>query len=330
MSKLQGKKILLIAPVFFGYENHIRSELISRGAIVDYVPDRPFSSQMLKALIRFAPILTQPISNSYFKKIFTEKSDQNYDYLFVIQGEALGVSSIKLAKQLFPKVSTKFYLWDSIANKKNTLKKLPFFKEVFTFDRSDAKEFNLSYRPLFFISDPHVASKTTDKYLISFIGTVHSDRYKICKKVGGLLPKTTTSFFYLYLQAPWVYFVRKLFNPSFWHASIHDFKFRPLSKNDMSRVFEDSFSVLDIEHPKQRGLTMRTFDVLASGKKLITTNDAIRSEDFYISNNVLIIDRGVKIDFNSSFFSTPFTSLPVFFHQKYSLKGWIDEIFHQT
>jgi hypothetical protein len=72
---------------------------------------------------------------------------------------------------------------------------------------------------------------------------------------------------------------------------------------------------------------MRTFDVLAKEKKLVTTNSLIKNEDFYSPNNVLIINREVEVDFNHNFFKLPFVSLPAFFYEKYSIKGWIDEIF---
>jgi hypothetical protein len=326
MSDLRGKKILLIAPIFFGYETHIRSELVRRGAIIDYLPDRPFSSPILKALIRFAPLLTQPFSSLFFAKRFSELSNQNYDYLFVIQGESLGPSSLELVKKLFPNTWSILYLWDSIANKKTTLKKIPFFNRVFSFDRSDAQEYELSYRPLFFL-DTHWEKKVSNQYLLTFIGTAHSDRYRICQEVRRSIPEGAASFFYLYLQAPWVYYIRKLIKLSFWHSSINEFEFQPLSKDAVDHIFANSFSILDIEHPNQRGLTMRTFDVLAKEKKLVTTNSLIKNEDFYSPNNVLIINREVEVDFNHNFFKLPFVSLPAFFYEKYSIKGWIDEIF---
>jgi hypothetical protein len=329
MSDLQGKKILLIAPVFFGYENHIRSELMRRGAIVDFLPDRPFSSPMLKALIRFAPILIDPFSNFFYKKKFAEKRDHNYDYLFVIQGESIGQSTLERAKQLFPNAFTMLYLWDSIANKKSAKQKIQLFNQVFSFDRSDAKAYGITYRPLFFV-DADSPRKSSYKYLMSFIGTAHSDRYKICKEVRQVIPKGAVSFFYLYLQAPWVFFARKVMKSSFWRSSIKEFEFKPLSKDAVDRIFENSFSVLDIEHPNQRGLTMRTFEVLVKGKKLVTTNSTIKNEDFYHPNNVYIINRGDDIHLNHDFFDNPFIPLPITFYEKYSLKGWIDEIFHQT
>jgi len=228
---------------------------------------------------------------------------------------------------MFPNAFTMLYLWDSISNKKTALKKLPFFHKVFIFDQGDAQLHGIIYRPIFFISDLSIEQKVGFKYLMSFIGTAHSDRYKICKKIESSMPKGMTTFFYLYLQAPWVYFARKLISPAIWSSSISEFKFKPLSKNVVSSVFDESFSILDIEHPQQKGLTMRTFDVLARGKKLITTNAAIKNEDFYNPNNVLIISRDAEIDFKHEFFRIPFTPLPTFFYEKYSLKGWIDEIF---
>jgi hypothetical protein len=75
---------------------------------------------------------------------------------------------------------------------------------------------------------------------------------------------------------------------------------------------------------------MRTFEVLVKGKKLVTTNSTIKNEDFYHPNNVYIINRGDDIHLNHDFFDNPFIPLPITFYEKYSLKGWIDEIFHQT
>ena len=39
-------------------------------------------------------------------------------------------------------------LWDSVANKVNTLEKLDLFDEVFSFDKKDCEKFGLTFRPL--------------------------------------------------------------------------------------------------------------------------------------------------------------------------------------
>jgi hypothetical protein len=50
---LTGRRVLLMAPRFFGYEIEIADELRRRGALVDALPDRPFDSPIMAAVTRF-------------------------------------------------------------------------------------------------------------------------------------------------------------------------------------------------------------------------------------------------------------------------------------
>ena len=42
-----------------------------------------------------------------------------------------------------------------------------------------------------------------------------------------------------------------------------------MARSEVLKLFSQSFSILDVEHPNQKGLTMRTFESLGLGKKLI-------------------------------------------------------------
>jgi hypothetical protein len=85
-------------------------------------------------------------------------------------------------------------------------------------------------------------------------------------------------------------------------------------------------AVLDIHHPGQSGLTMRTFEVLASGKKLITTNENVRNHDFYDPTLISIIDRNNPI-INLNFLELESKVISQSFFSMYSCKGWLTEIF---
>ena len=63
--------------------------------------------------------------------------------------------------------------------------------------------------------------------------------------------------------------------------------------------YQKSKVILDINHPYQRGLTLRTFEALGA-KKIITTNQEIKKFPFYNENNVFVIDR-TNIRLNKSF-----------------------------
>jgi hypothetical protein len=91
-------------------------------------------------------------------------------------------------------------------------------------------------------------------------------------------------------------------------------------------VFAESLAVVDIEHPNQRGLTIRTFETIGAGKKLITTNKSVVNYDFYSSGNVFVIDRA-KPEIPLNFLMTPAAQYSSEILYRYSLAGWIDEIF---
>ena len=89
----------------------------------------------------------------------------------------------------------------------------------------------------------------------------------------------------------------------------------------------NSFAIFDIEHPLQRGLTIRSIEALGAGKKLITTNKSIVEEDFYNPKNIYILDRESLLEIPLSFFDSPFQPIAEDIYYKYSISGWIDEIF---
>ena len=130
---------------------------------------------------------------------------------------------------------------------------------------------------------------------------------------------------YLYLLAPWMYDLRRIFTNTLSGANRKSFKFSPLSKDVVQEVFFASHSILDIEHPGQRGATMRTFEAIGSHRKLITTNVALQDYDFYNPRNILIIDRHApKLD--GDFLNTSYEPLPEGIRSKYSIREWVHDV----
>ena len=72
---------------------------------------------------------------------------------------------------------------------------------------------------------------------------------------------------------------------------------------------------------------MRSIEALGAGKKLVTTNKSIVDEDFYNSQNIHILDREGLLEIPVGFFDVPFQAVPEDIYYKYSISGWIDEIF---
>lgn len=97
----------------------------------------------------------------------------------------------------------------------------------------------------------------------------------------------------------------------------------------VANIMHRSKAILDIQHPAQTGLTMRTIETLGIGRKLITTNTDIVNYDFYNEENILVIDRTNPVIPNS-FIEHNAKEVSQQIYQKYSLNGWIEEIFGLT
>jgi hypothetical protein len=326
MNKFLGKRVLFIAPLFFGYEKEIADEMRRQGAEVDSLPDRPFTSPLMKAVTRIHREWVLPLADRFFLNSVQAFGRTHYDLIFVVVGEALSVHVLSELRVSFPGATFILYMWDAMRNRRSLDKNLSFFDVCHTFDADDAKRFSMQFRPLFF-SPGFVWQETLDfKYDLSFIGTAHSDRYRIVSNVTAALPEQTNYYWYLYLQASWVFWAHKFGNPAFQGASMESFRFEPLLKTEVQNVFFNSLAILDIEHPHQTGLTMRTFETLGAQKKLITTNMLVRDTDFFNSNNILVIERDKMPTIPESFLHTSYVPLADELYQKYSLAGWLKDV----
>jgi hypothetical protein len=81
-----------------------------------------------------------------------------------------------------------------------------------------------------------------------------------------------------------------------------------------------------MEHPQQRGLTMRTMEVLGAGKKLITTNKEIRCYAFFSADRIMMIDRK-NPSLEPGFFEDDGAPLSRDVISQFSIRHWVNEIF---
>jgi hypothetical protein len=321
---LSGQRVLLIAPAFFGYETEIQSELERRGAVVDRLLDRPFSTAIMKALARFSRALVMPAADRYFHSALDTLSGQ-YDLALVISGQTLSTGVVRRIRKDSPGIRMHLYMWDSLGNRPAARKKFPLFDRVLSFDRHDADAHGLDFRPLFYGAGFVDTSNTLAAITYSFIGTAHTDRYAVMTAIKKQAPTQATSFIYYFLHAPWVFHVQKIINPAFREARFSDFSFEPLPKSRVWSIFQSSRIIVDIEHPRQTGLTMRTIEAFGAGKKLITTNPDIQTYDLFDAHNVLVIDR-TDPQIPDDFFLTPANPANPDLKHKYSIAGWLDDV----
>ncbi len=92
-------------------------------------------------------------------------------------------------------------MWDSIKNYKGKEKLLSYFDKSFSFDSDDVKIYKeLIFLPLFYI--PIYEKIKTQKiiYDICFIGSGHSDRYKLISEIKKKSIELGLSFIYSFCK----------------------------------------------------------------------------------------------------------------------------------
>ena len=326
---LKGKRVLFFFLSTFNYEVEIQKAMEKEGAIVDAYNERPTNNGFARILIRINRNLIYKYINNYYDGIIKECQGKKFDYIFFIKGESISKGIIERLRNAHPEAKIIMYYWDSIANNHNARGLLESFDKVLSFDKNDAKEFGLQFLPLFYIPQyESIANKDVpQKYDLMFAGTVHSDRYEfingIAKQIEDAGGKCFTWF---YFPSKVNFYKLKWDNPKFRKANIKDFQFIPMSRDTLLNYYAESRIQIDIQHPKQTGLTMRTIETLGAKKKLITTNADVVNYDFYRSENILVVDRLNPV-IPKEFIDIPWQEIPEETYKKYSVSSWLNTIF---
>ncbi len=327
------KNILFISPAFFGYEISICDALKKNGYNVDYFDERISNNSFIKAVFRIKKNLLKIITEKYYRVITNKIKGREYDYFFLIKGEVVPETFIVEFKINNPNARLIYYTYDAISNNnKNSLYILKHFDDCYSFDFNDVKSNPLlKLKHLFYTTEYNYLQTTLHKreYTISFVGTLHSNRYSTIKT---LFREFENTFVFFYSPAKWFFLYEKTLKIEYKNILWQDVSFDKLDKKAVASIFTSSKSVLDIQRFGQSGLTMRTFEVLASGAILVTTNTHIKEAEFYDPDYIVIINDAINSDYVTEIINktnalkdTIKTKNPLF--KKYFVDNWVKEFF---
>lgn len=322
---LKNKNILLFCPSFFGYDVSIKKQMELLGFNVSLFDERPFKSFLGKSILRLnLGWLIKRYVDKYFKKIIFPLI-KDLDFLVLVNPESITPNLLSAIKLMNQDVKIIVYMWDSFDNKKKASKLINVSDSFFSFDPIDAKQYNIKFLPLFYVPDYENISCNDMKYDLVFIGTAHSDRYETLKKI---IPENKTAFSFLYTPNKIVFLYKKYFCKELVGLSLKQVSSISMSRKEVIDTISHSRVVIDINHPSQVGLTMRTIETLAAGKKLITTNVEIKNYSFYDENNILYYHDGLTSNDVSVFIETPISDCENQL-KAFSLNNWVKKVLYE-
>lgn len=294
MGTYANRQVLLIGPVLYNYHVILTDAITRNGGQVTFIPERRYDTVFV-FLKYIGRRLQTAYSNFYLKKNITNVLSENkFDTVILIRGERITLKILQNLKKANPHAQFIYYQWDSFRENPNAANIRQFFDKVFTFDRNDSREKKLNYLPLFYSAENILkpSQKESITYDLVFVGGDHTDRYTIVKKLRNNLTAQNKRFHARLVTTRLSLLKKKLlYRKKFGAIDNDDFITSAFSLNDIAALIRQSIAVLDINNPVQSGLTMRTIETLAMGKKLVTTNPFIRHEPFYDPGQILIVDR---------------------------------------
>lgn len=308
-------RVLLITPEFYGIEKNIKTSLEESGYEVFWIENKnlpldyhgTYSKLKLLRKLYFFLFSTQ---KRYINKQLKVIEDHRFDILFSINAHIICPYLIGYLKKKNPNIYSVLYFWDSFSMY-NWTNILSYFNRVLTFDSKDSREYNLEYKPIFYI--PNIQQKIiTEEYDLFFAGKFNPYRLLIIDKILNQAQNFSLKCFVklwtayrFFLHNYLIYSLLKKINfTGKWVKSYllnyeafegilrREFiSANSLSYDDLQHHFECSNVIVDLPYQEQTGYSHRLIDALANGKKIITTNSDIKKESFYNSMQVQILDQ---------------------------------------
>lgn len=241
---------------------------------------------------------------------------KSYDYLLSIGGECLSKNILNEIRKNSPTIKCVKYIFDKTGEAyiKGAQEK---YDEIYTFEKDDSKEFNLKFRPSFFVDDAKEEKKEIDCY---YLGALREKkRYDFIESFKSYCLKNKLSYdFNLFIK-------KKYLNDNYNDQEILTFE-KMTYRENIEKV-RKSKVVIELNYYTQKGLTLRTFECLASNTKLITENKEIVNYDFYNPKNIFVVDSIEDIDsIPKKFFQCDYEKVDKNIVDRYSIEGFVKEV----
>lgn len=193
-------------------------------------------------------------------------------------------------------------------------------------DMCDAETYGWNYVPLYNTCDCIDASKRL--YDISFIGSMHTKRAVIAKKLKEFQKRNPEMNIFTYVRIPFLSYIKQKYilrNKDYADVTRKTLRFRKMAWDETQKIYENTRIMVDYTAPGQNGYTTRTIECLACKCKLVTNNANVKEADFYRSNNIWVYEEN-SFDIPEWFLNADYQELPPEIYQRYTIAQWIRNV----
>ncbi|GGP03082.1 hypothetical protein GCM10010992_10060 [Cloacibacterium rupense] len=281
-----------------------------------------FLQRIINIIFRVFKIYDYPVkAEQYNFKKYCEKSlnhlaSKSYDYCLVIRGDLLPEQVIRHGRSISRRM-VDFQL-DGLSVSSKILDYKKYFDDIFVFDPDDVKKYPdaaLHFLPNCYFGAPDFSIPSEIDLL--YIGQYLDERNVQLKNLHRYLEEHQLS----YSSYTSLYRGRD-FEPL--HPKVLQHKTSTSYEGNLDFV-KKSKIILDFKRKEHNGLSLRFFEAMQYGKKIITDNVSVKNYEFYHPNNIFVTDF-VHLDGILEFIQKPYHPLPETLIEQYGFKNWIKVI----
>ena len=324
-----SKKILFI------YKNQTLSKVFEENLYKEgYDLEILFKEQFKQFRLTFLQKIINIICRVFFKvnnypikadeenfKNFCKKSLKNlpqkkFDFCLVIRGDLIPEFVIKHARSISNKM-VDFQL-DGLSVSSKILDYQKYFDRIFVFDPEDVKKYPeaaLHFLPNCYFGEPDFSIPSEIDLL--YIGQYLDERNVQLKNLHQYLEEHQLSY-----TSHTSLYRGRCFEPL--HPKVLQHKTSTSYEGNLDFV-KKSKIIIDFKRKEHNGLSLRFFEAMQYGKKIITDNVSVKNYEFYHPNNIFVTDF-VHLDGILEFIQKPYHPLPETLIEQYGFKNWIKVI----
>ena len=327
-----SKKILFI------YKNQTLSKVFEENLYKEgYDLEILFKEQFKQFRLTFLQKIINIICRVFFKvnnypikadeenfKNFCKKSLKNlpqkkFDYCLIIRGDLIPEFVINHARSISNKM-VDFQL-DGLSVSSKILDYQKYFDRIFVFDPEDVKKYPeaaLHFLPNCYFGEPDFSIPSEIDLL--YIGQFIEKRHQQLSSIHNYLESQQmhySSYTSLYQGRDFIPL----------HHKILHHKTSTTYQENIDFV-KKSKTLIDFKRDEHDGLSLRFFEAMQYGKKIITDNFSVKNYDFYHPNNIFVTNY-VNLEGLVDFLQSPYQSLSSELVEKYSFKNWINTILNK-
>ena len=324
-----SKKILFI------YKNQTLSKVFEENLYKEgYDLEILFKEQFKQFRLTFLQKIINIICRVFFKvnnypikadeenfKNFCKKSLKNlpqkkFDYCLVIRGDLIPEFVINHARSISKKMVD--YQLDGLSVSSKILDYQKYFDRIFVFDPDDVKKYPeaaLHFLPNCYFGEPDFSIPSEIDLL--YIGQYLDERNVQLKNLHQYLEEHQLSY-----TSHTSLYRGRCFEPL--HPKVLQHKTSTSYEGNLDFV-KKSKIIIDFKRKEHNGLSLRFFEAMQYGKKIITDNVSVKNYEFYHPNNIFVTDF-VHLDGILEFIQKPYHPLPETLIEQYGFKNWIKVI----